>query len=255
MLAALLVIVFAAGQFVVPALPGLLGFGSAIAQATTAGPAPETPSGPAFGIWGLLFTLSVLYALRQALPSRRETHVYQSIRAAALGAFALSCAWMATAQFYGNGLALVGIIWAMLGCSVIAFRRLLAMRGTLDGFDRWLTLPLFGLLSGWLSAAVMLNTSSWLRLINALPAGWSPSLVAAAVLLAVGALAVVLLQRSNASVWYGAAVLWALGWVVHANIMVRPNREVATLAVGLMLVVVAVLVWSRRPVRQTDRIS
>jgi hypothetical protein len=255
MSAALLLLVFAAGQWLVPVLPRLLGFGVEINRATaTAGPPPpELPSGQAFAIWGLLFSLSVLYGLRQALPSRRDGHVYQRIRGPALMAFAASCAWMATAQFYGNGRVLVAIIWVMLAASFVTLRRLMSLRATLDGFDRWVTLPLFGMLSGWLTAAVALNTISWLKLIGAAPA-WSTTALAAVLLAAVGLLALVLLRRAGSSAWYAAGVIWALGWVAHANLTARPNREIALLAIGLALILVSLVLWERRPVRKTDRI-
>lgn len=248
---ALLVLVFALGQWIVPQLPRLLGFGAEIARVTGA-PAPETPAGPAFGIWIVIFGATTLYAFRQVLTQNRDTQVYLALRTPALIAFALSCAWMAVAQFYGNGRALVAIIVAYFVAAVIAFGRLFARRATLDRFDAIVTLPAFGLLVGWLSAAMWLNIVSWAKLEKLID--WLPTVTAAAVLMAIGVTAVLLLRRYSASIWIAAAQVWALGWVAYANIALRPNREIAMLAIGLALVLIAIVLWTRRPVRQTDRV-
>jgi hypothetical protein len=251
MLSALLLIVLALGNWIVPQLPRLLGFGDEIASVGGV-PGPEVPSTPAFTIWGVIFTGALLYAVRQALPSRRDAVVYQSIRGPALVAFAASCAWMATAQFYGNGRSLVALIVVYLMAAATALMRLLAQRGSLDSFDRFVTMPTFGLLTGWLAAATWLNISSLAKLEQWVTA--SPTIVAAGTLTAVGLTAIVLLRRTSGYLPFAAAVLWALGWVVHANVMVRPNRDVVMFTLGLALVLVAVVIWQRRPVRQTDRI-
>jgi FtsH-binding integral membrane protein len=251
MLTALLVLVFALGQWVVPQLPRLLGFGQEIARVAGA-PAPETPAGPAFSIWLVIFAGTTLYAARQLRPRHRDTQVYLSIRGPALLAVALACAWMAWAQFVGNGRVLVGIIVAYLLSAIVVFQRLLAMRASLDRFDMFVTLPSFGLLVGWLSAAAWLNTVSWLKLERFIQA--SPTLIAAATLLAIGLTAIVLLRCFSSPVSVAAAQVWALGWVAYANIALRENREIATIAIGLVLIIVALVLWDRRPVRQTDRI-
>lgn len=251
MLSALLVLIFASGQWIVPQLPRLLGFGQEIARIAGAS-SPETPAGPAFGIWIVIFGATTLYAARQLLPRYRDTHVYLALRIPALIAFGLSCAWMATAQFIGNGRPLVAIIVGYLIASVVAFGRLQAMRGSLDRFDSSVTLPGFGLLVGWLSAAAWLNIVSLLKVEGIALA--SPTTIAAGTLVAIGLTAVILLKRNATSAWIAAAQVWALGWVAYANIALRPNREIALLAIGLALILLAVVLWDRRPVRQTDRI-
>jgi hypothetical protein len=251
MLSALLVLIFALGQWIVPQLPRLLGFGQEIARVAGA-PSPETPAGPAFGIWLVIFGATTLYAARQLLPRYRDTQVYLALRAPALVAFVLCCAWMAMAQFVGNGRPLVAIIVAYLFAAIVAFGRLQAMRGSLDRFDAWITLPGFGLLVGWLSAAAWLNTVSLLKL-EGIAVG-SPTTIAAGTLLAIGTTAGILLKRNATSAWIATAQIWALGWVAYANIALRPNREIALLAIGLALILLAIIIWDRRPVRQTDRI-
>lgn len=253
MLRALLVLVFAIAQVIAPQASKIAGFGTPIGEVGGTFPrGPQEPSGYTFAIWGVIFALSLLFAGRQALPGRRDAALYQAIGGAALMLFAAACAWMLVAQFVGNGPALVGIIWLMFLAAARAFFRALAMRPTLDGFDRVITLPLFALYTGWLAAAAWLNTGSVLKLLGVVPPTFSPDIYAAILLVLIAVVSLLLLRRANGYFWLGATTIWALGGVAHANIALRPNREIATLAIGLALIVVAALIWQRRPVQRTE---
>lgn len=248
MIRAALVLLFAAMQWIVPLTPRLVGYGIPLDRAVNTGvPPPEQPTGATFAIWGVIFTLSVLYGLRQFSGRHREAAAYQAIGWSAAAAFAGSCAWMAVAQFVGNGPALVAIIWLMFVFAARALFRLLAMRSVLDRFDRWITLPLFAALSAWLAAAAVLNTLSYLKLVGVVTPALSPSLAAAGALVVVAVLSSALLARARGYLAVAATTLWALGGVAYANIAERPNREVAVLAVGLALIIVAQAIWLRRP--------
>jgi hypothetical protein len=249
MFRALLVLVLAIAQIIAPQATRIAGFGTPIADVGGSPlPGPEQPSGYAFAIWGLIFTLAILFALRQLMASRRNTALYQAIGAPAVVLFGASSAWMLVAQFYGNGLVLVAIIWMMLLAAMRGFFRTLAMRATLDTFDRFVTLPMFAVYTGWLAAAAWLNTGSVLKLYSGIASGMTPSLYAAALLMLIAALSLLILRRAHGYLPLGLTTLWALGGVAHANIVVRPNTQVATLAIGLGLLVVGYLLWQRRPV-------
>ena len=126
------------------------------------------------------------------------------------------------------------------------------MRPTLDGFDRVVTMPLFALYTGWLAAAAWLNTGSVLKLLGIVPPTFSPVIYAALLLLAIAALSLVLLRRAHGYLWLGLTTVWALGGVAHANIYLRPNSEIAMLAIGLALIIVAMLIWQRRPIQKSE---
>jgi hypothetical protein len=250
MLRALLVVLLALAQLAAPQASKIAGFGIPIGEVSGGPtPGPEQPSGYAFVIWGVIFALALLFALRQVLPSRRDTALYQNVGFAAVVLFGASCAWMLAAQFYGNGLVLVGLIWLMLFAAARGLFRTLAMRPTLDAFDRYVTLPMFALYTGWLAAAVWLNTGSVLKMRGLVPGFVSPSLYGALLLVLIVALSLLLLRRANGYVPLGLTTLWALGGVAHANLVLRPNTQVASLAIGLALLVVAFLLWQRRPVK------
>ncbi len=253
MFRALLVVLLAVAQIVAPQASKIAGFGMTIANAGgSSPPGPEQPSGYAFAIWGLIFTMAILFAVRQALPSRRDAALYQTVGAPAVVLFAGSCAWMLAAQFYGNGLVLLGLIWLMLLAAGRGFFRTLAMRASLDAFDRFVTLPMFALYTGWLAAAVWLNTGSVLKFYSSFAMGLTPSIFAAALLVLIAGLSLLLLRKAHGYLPLGLTTLWALGGIAHANIVLRPNTQIATLAIGLALMVVGYLLWQRRPVVKSE---
>jgi hypothetical protein len=251
MLRALLVLVLAVGNFVTSNLARVAGIGIPLDRAVNSGtPPPEQPAGWAFVIWGLIFSLMLLYGIRQALPAWRNTSLYQSIGWPAVGALLMCNAWMVSAQLYGNTGALLVIMWLFWVLTVMAFFRVLAMRPLLDRFDSIVTLPGFAILAGWLSAAACVNTVSWLRVSKMLPPMFTLSLSAAATIVVIGVLSLLVLQRARGYVWYGVTTLWALSGIAYANLYDQPNRDIAILAVGLALIVVATLLWQRRPVER-----
>jgi hypothetical protein len=253
MLRALIVLLMAIGHFIAGNFQRITNIGLPIDVAVNPGAPPqEQPSGWAFAIWGLIFTLALLYAIRQALPAHRDTALYQAIGWPAALAFATNNAWMMQAQLNGNGLPLVLLIFTILIFTTTAFFRTLAMRPRLDTFDRTITLPLFAIFSGWLSAAVWVNLTAYLRLIKAIPATLSPQLTTAVAMVAIAALSLLILRRANGYLWYGLTTLWALAGIAHANVTRFQNKEIASLAVGLGLIVVAVLLWRRRPAAQHE---
>ena len=60
------------------------------------------------------------------------------------------------------------------------------------------------------------------------------------------------MRRAHGYLWLGLTTVWALGGVAHANIYLRPNSEIAMLAIGLALIIVAMLIWQRRPIQKSE---
>jgi hypothetical protein len=248
MLRAMLALLFALGHFAAGQASRLAGFGLPLDKAVNTGvPPPEQPTGFTFSIWGVIFTLALVFALRQAMPTWRDSALYQKIGWSAVVAFGANCAWMLIAQFYGNGPALVACIWIIWMFSARALFGTLAMRPMLDGFDRLITLPLFGILTAWISAAAVLNTASYLRLIKVVPPTLTPTLFAALILCVIAALSLLLLRRAGGYLPFAATTLWALGGVAYANYYERFDKNMVMLAAGLALLVVAALAWQKRP--------
>ncbi len=212
--------------------------------------APETPAGYAFGIWGLIFSLWLIYAVRQALPAYRNHDLYIRIGWATAGASLLNSIWMVLAQAIGNGWWLVMVIWAILACALVAFFRTLAMGDRLDRFDQWIVLPMTGVLAAWLSAAVWLNMSSYIRLIDASRLGLSTTAFALVVLACATVFSWSILAKARGNLFYGLTTLWALAGIIVANVTAADGqRPVAWIAGGIAIATIVLMAWFRRPAR------
>ena len=178
------------------------------------------PAGYAFGIWALIFTLSLVYAAYQALPAQRENPLLRRVGWFTAGAFLCTGLWSVFVPLRGFLAAQVMLI-AIFAFLLAAYVRLArSERGVLSRADRWLVALPIGPFLGWVTAAnaVSLTAEAVRRgLIDG--GGTSEALLGSALLLAGGVLAasVVLAGRmgpAQAYVAYGITVLWALAAVV-----------------------------------------
>jgi hypothetical protein len=234
-----LVLALAIAQFVAPFFPRLTGLGGEIgARTTEAGlPAPETPAGYAFGIWFPIFVLGLVYAVRYWRDPANES--YRRVAPYAAAMFAFGTVWMLWTQIMGSGFMQLPLIFGMFVSTLLGWRHVDAHG------DK--TLPvLFGLQAGWLSAAVCLNTTSWLRnFVGATPFGLSPEIYALATLLPAAAIALVVIFGGRANIWYVVAMVWALVGIAVANI----NGENFVLIAALVLIAPLVAAFSARTKR------
>lgn len=234
-----LILALAAAQFAAPFFPRLTGIGGEIgARAAETGlPAPETPAGYAFGIWFPIFVLGLVYAVRYWRDPANETNRRVAPYAGAM--FAFGTAWMLWTQVMGSGFAQLPLIFGMFVSTLLGWRHVDAHG------DK--TLPvLFGLQAGWLSAAVCLNTTSWLRdLAGATPFGLSPEIYALATLLPAAAIALAAIFGGRANVWYVGAMVWALAGIAVANI----DGQIFVLIAALALIVPLLAAFTARTKR------
>ncbi|MGF1651012.1 MAG: hypothetical protein ACFCUN_11230 [Hyphomicrobiaceae bacterium] len=231
----LTVLVAAILQFVMPFLPGLIPGFQRVGLSVNPVPPPEQPAGYAFGIWFVIFVLALVYAVRQALPSQRDNPVYVSIGWPTAIAFGAGAVWMVLAQTIGNGWYLVAAIWAMLAASAVGLVHLLALRTGWDMFERRVTQPMLGLLTGWLTAAAWLNTSSYARLLTGGNLGFTANDLALVVLGAIVATALLGLILTRLNRYFVFALVWALFAVGVQNAFIAEtgSLEVAVMAFTL----------------------
>jgi hypothetical protein len=202
---------------------------------------PEVPAGYAFAIWGPIFALTAIYAVRQALPGMRDAPLYRAIGWATIVSSAANVTWMMLAQTVGNGWWLVLTIVTILIAAVSAFFGVLRRAGSLDRFDRWIVLPMTGILAGWLSAAVWLNVASYIKQLQPDRFGLSATVFAIAVLAAVTVFGWTILRRARGNAWYAGTLIWALAGVVVANsATVGGDRTVALAAAGVALLTLSI---------------
>jgi hypothetical protein len=184
-----------------------------VSQAGTFGPDNATLSsryptlllaaGYAFSVWGLIFLLDVVFAVREVLaPSGGLVRARRS----AVAGFLLTAAWMPIFSLQIFWLALL-VIWAAAACLIHA--ALLSSRDPAPLRHRaWSWLPL-SLHAGWLSIAAFLNTAQVVVAYRILPIDrmlpWSLILFAAAL-----GLLLLVNQRMRGNVAYVGVAIWGL---------------------------------------------
>lgn len=237
-------------QPLVGAMPQIFGIGHTQAEMSARSQTPVVPEGYAFSIWGLLFTLSIVWGIWQVLPSGGK----DSLAARRLGwplaaAFGASILWMLLSQTTENGWHLVLVILLVLAGSLTAFfvnRNLASPHGAEGWPERWVIRPLTGMLAGWVSLATFVNISGAALLSGAIRADGTAGTVAAVlILLATGGFTLGVLWAARGSPWYAAAVAWGLFGILYANTLGRDFNLALAVVAGALMVVVIAMAWQR----------
>nr|WP_294691740.1 tryptophan-rich sensory protein [uncultured Friedmanniella sp.] len=207
---------------------------------------PLTPAGYAFSIWGLIFTACLALAAYQALPAQRERAVHRRTGWWLVAAFTASAIWV---PIFSTGVLWLAqlVILVLLGCLVVAARRLTRLGPAPDRTEQLaLRLPVTIYL-GWVSLATVAGFGATFRWFGMPARGGWVSLVAAVLLLFATAFAIVVVGRFLAVAGFALAACWAL----VALAIGTSSDVVRVTAVVAGLLVLAVLVLrarnSRRP--------
>jgi translocator protein len=243
-------LVFAVGQAAAPTLTPLLGL-PPVGEVSDRYPTYVVPAGYAFFIWGLIFALSLAYAVWQLLPAQRENPLLRRVGWLTAVAFAGSTAWEFAfpAGMYGLSVALIVTTLASLA---LAVARMAGWRTPFTAAERWLVWVTCGVYLGWITVATIANVAQALTAAGEVDLGlggktWGMVMLAAAAAIAT---CVTLATRNTG---FALAVVWALIAVFvarRAPPVVTQSAEVAYVALGAALAVTAVLLLrrtSRRP--------
>ena len=156
----------------------------------------------AFGIWGLIFTLSLAYAAYAALPSRREDPVLRRIGWFTAAAFLCIGMW---SVFVPPGLLLpaLAMLSVSFACLLVAYLRLArSHRSALSAAERWLVAPTVGIYLGWLTAANVVSVDSEAVRFGLVEGGGTGEALLGSVLLLAGAglaVAIILAGRAGSA--------------------------------------------------------
>ena len=232
--------------------------GAAISEVTDERTPLIEPALYAFTVWGLIFTLSLVYAVYQALPANREDPLLRRIGWYTAGAFACTGLWSVFVPERQLLLALA-MLAAIFVCLAFVYRRVVdaAGRRVLDRGERWLVALPVGVFLGWITAANLVSLSAEavrLGLVGS-SGGAGEAVLGAALLLLGGALAAAVVLAGKAGpvqgyLAYGATVLWALVAVVvqqyDTSVLTTGAALVAAVTVVLALFRVLRGGWQRR---------
>ena len=202
----------------------------------------------AFGIWSLIFVLSLAYAVYVARPSRREDPVLRRIGWPTAVAFLCIGMWSVFVPA-GRLLFALAMLSAAFACLLVAYLRLVrSHRSALGAAERWLVVPTVGIYLGWITAANVVSMDSEAVRFGLVEGGGTyEALLGSALLLVGSGLAAAIIRAGKtglarvpqAHLAYAATVLWALVGVV-VNQYDASLLTTGAAAVSAVVVVLAV---------------
>ena len=208
----ILVLVAAVGQVVAAATLSIGTF----EQSTRDVPVLIQPAGWAFSIWGLIYTLSFIYAIYQLLP-KYDNAVLKATRLPAIIGFTGSGVWL---YFAGMSSDLVWMTVVILLVMAVTFTFVVTAIESEDKttnlFSKYLLLPY----AAWAAIACWVNVQSLLvdrEVITSLTTNFASNLILFGCLTT---FTFYYFKQSSYSAWYGGVMVWASVAVVAANLSV-----------------------------------
>lgn len=207
-----------------------------------------TPANYAFAIWGVIYTLLLLYGVYQALPSQRANPYMRKIGWLFILSCLLNVAWITLFQ-YDQILISAGVIVAFLLTLIAIYVRLDSGRANASTAERLLLHLPFSVYLGWLSVATIANVSvlgvaqNWGNLLGIAAPIW------AAIMLVVATLLGLIMAVTRRDVAYVLVFVWAFTAIINKQSATPVVTTTALIAVITLLVVLAVsmLFHGRRP--------
>ncbi|MDP9364412.1 MAG: hypothetical protein M3Q10_09355 [Chloroflexota bacterium] len=195
---------------------------------------PVEPALYAFFIWGVIFSLSLAYAVYQARPSRREDPLLRRIGWFTAAAFACTGVWSVFVP-REQTLSAFGVFLVAWVCLLVAYLRVAGSERRAGRGTRWLVALPIGIFLGWVTAADLVSAHAALVEGGYLaPGGTAEAAVGAGLLLLGGVLAAGVVAAGRPGpvqgyAAYGGTVLWALAGVVVNQYGVEPLTAGAAL--------------------------
>jgi len=196
-----------------------------------------TPAGYVFSIWGLIYTLLLVFVVFQALPKQRGNPFLGKISFLFVLSSILNIAWLLLWQYLQISLSVIPM-FALLATLIAIYLRLQIGKSSVSLKEKICVHLPFSVYLGWITVASVANVAA--ALVAAEWGGWGISDVAWAtvvlVMILVITLAVIVTRKDVA---YGLVIVWSL-----VGIAVKQSENqglVTTTEVGAITVVVAMV--------------
>lgn len=230
------VLVAAVLQVVVGGLGGAGAFGLSVGVVAQEFTTVVMPAPAAFSIWGPIYALILVLAVRQALPGQLARPVHRATGWWLVASAVFNAGWIAVFTLGQVVLAQVVIVALLVSLAVVLAR--LTAHPAEGPADRFLLHGPVALYAGWVSVATVVGAATTGTFVGADGTGTVATVLGTVVLLATGAIAGAVAARTAGAVPYAASVVWALGAIV----IMGPPVAVVLAALVALVAVVAVVV-------------
>ncbi|MBM7505991.1 tryptophan-rich sensory protein [Agromyces aurantiacus] len=215
------------------------------------------PARPAFGIWSVIYTGLLAYALWQLLPAQRTSARHRRIGYAVAASLVLNAVWIGVVQFDLLGLSVV-VIFALLAVLAWLFVQIRRMppRSVLDGI---ITDGSIGLYLGWVVVATAANTTAALAASGFDGWGIAPVVWAVIVIAVAAGVGVAIGIAGRGRLAPMVSLCWGLAWLGVARLTDEPSSQVTGIAAFIAAGVVVIATVGARigamVVARADRID
>ncbi len=172
------------------------------------------PADWAFSIWGLIYTLSIVYGVYQIIP-KHDNALLRATRKPALVGFVGSGVWL---YFAGMSNALVWLTIPTLFAMAFAFTRVVNTEGIgnnmTTNFSKNILLPY----AAWTGTACWINIQAILVEKNIITNVSTNNISNAILFVGIVSFTLYYFHKTKYSIWYGGVILWASIGVISANI-------------------------------------
>jgi len=245
-------VIFAITQILAGYFFQLSEVGTSVAEQSRRAETPVIPAGYAFSIWGLIFFFSLLYAIYQALPSKRNNEILRSIGFWTAGAYFFNTTWEVVAQAITFNWPTAVIIIFILIFSLGALFRLLKFKSKLSKTEKWLVWVPVSVLAGWVSAATFANISSVFNQLKFGYFGIGETNFSIGMIFIATLFASYILYKTKGDILYGLTIIWALVAIVAANIYRAYNMPAAVFTAAMILIVIGVIIFIKKYARKNS---
>jgi len=202
-------------------------FGTSVAERSATSQTPLIPAPYAFSIWGVIFFLSVVYAIYQVLPKNKKNSLLRKVGFFTAGAFFGNTLWqcVATLITFNYPTALI-IILITTFCLVALFRLHEHKRkNKLSSKELWCVYVPISMLAGWVNIATFANISSVLKQLQFNYFGLSETIFSI-ILLALATLCTSLVvYKIKGNLVYSLTLVWAFVAIIIANMTRSQNNS------------------------------
>ena len=190
------------------------------------------PAGFIFSIWGLIYTLCIVFAIYQLFPSKNSEYLRYA-RPRVLAAYIGTVVWL---WFAGGELSIVwltvptlaAIAWVLW--KTVSFQKI--AQGTSAGERLASSYALYPF-AAWTLIATGVNVHSMLIQYGLIDTLFFNVFISVVILITVSILTFISLKKLDHSPWYGLVFVWATFGIVVANIVSENGALLIVIAAGV----------------------
>lgn len=197
------------------------------------------PARSAFGIWSVIYTGMLAYAIYQVLPGQRTSARHRRIGYAVAASLVLNAVWIGVVQLdlLWASLPVIVVLLAVLAWLFVQLRRM-PPSGVVDAI---VTDGSIGLYLGWVVVATAANATAVLQAAGFDGWGLAPEAWAIAVIVAAAAVGVGLAWWGRGRIAPALSLSWGLAWVAVGRLTDEPESAATGIAAAIAAAVVIVV--------------